>query len=317
MILLRIKKFKLNVKCKAWIICDRERKSHECTRQNRRHDDSRHIECSFFIVVKLADENADSWIFEIRNSEHNHVSIIVDVHSVLRRLAMTREIRNEIFRQMIVQITSHEILFSLRLSHAAILHSFDSTNSESANSESTNLNSANFDLMNFDINLMIRSRDIYNMKAQLRRDELDFMTSIQALMHQLTDDDWFFAFQKNRRNQINHFFFSKKSSQIILKVNYEILVMNCTYKTNKYKMSFFIISDQIALHKNFYVAFCFMTKEKQNDYVWILQQLKALYAKLKIPDSTVLLIDMKKDKQIENFWFNSTVLLISSTWKKD
>jgi hypothetical protein len=145
------------------------------------------------------------------------------------------------------------------------------------------------------------------MKAQLRRDELDFMTSIQALMHQLADDDWFFAFQKNRRNQINHLFFLKKSSQIILKVNYEVLVMNCIYKTNKYKMSFFIINDQIALHKNFYVVFCFMTKEKQKDYMWILQQLKALYAKLKISNSTVLLIDMKKDMQNWNFLiqFNS------------
>jgi hypothetical protein len=71
--------------------------------------------------------------------------------------------------------------------------------------------------------------------------------------------------------------------------------MNCIYKTNKYKMFLFIISDQIALHKNFYVVFCFVTKEKQNDYVWILQQLKRLYAKLKISDSTVLIIDMKKE----------------------
>ncbi len=72
---------------------------------------------------------------------------------------------------MIVQITFHEILFNLRLSHAAI---FDS---------------ANFDLINFDINLMIRSRDIYNIKAQLRRDNLNFMTSMQALMHQFVAED--------------------------------------------------------------------------------------------------------------------------------
>jgi hypothetical protein len=188
MILLRTKKFKLNVKCKAWIICDRERKSHECTKQNRRHDDNRHTKCFFFIVVKLADENADSWIYEMRNSKHNHPFIIVDAYSVLRRLTMTREIRNEIFKQMIVQITSHEILFSLRLSHAAKFHS-----SDSANSDSSNFDSANFDLMNFDLNFMIRSRDIYNMKAKLRRDELDFMTFIQAFIHQLADDDWFFA----------------------------------------------------------------------------------------------------------------------------
>ncbi len=278
----RIKKFKLDIKCKVWIICDRERKSHECTRQNRRHDDSRHIECLFSIIVKLVDENSDSWIFEVKNSQHNHAFIIVDAHSVLRRMTMTREIRNEIFTQMIVQITSREILFNLRLSHAALPHA--------ANEK------ANFDLINSDINLMIRSRDIYNIRAQLRRDDLRFMTSIQALMHQLSDEDWFFVFQKNRRNQITHLFFSKKSSQFMLKTNYEVLVMNCTYKINRYKMPLFIISDQTALHKNFYVAFCFMSKKKQNDYMWILQQLRSLYAKMEIPDSTVLLTDMKKSK---------------------
>jgi hypothetical protein len=220
-VLKRIKKSKLSVKCKVWIICDRERKSHECTNQNRRHDDSKHIECLFSIIVKLVDENTDFWIFEVKNSKHNHVFIIVDAHLVLKRMIMTREIKNEIFRQIIIQITSREILFNLRLSHAAIF--------DSANLDSANFDWANSDLANFDINLMIRSRDIYNIKAQLRRDDLDSMTSVQAFMHQLTDEDWFFAFQKDRRNQINHFFFAKKSSQIVLKINYEVLVMNCIY----------------------------------------------------------------------------------------
>ncbi len=60
-------------------------------------------------------------------------------------------------------------------------------------------------------------------------------------------------------------------------------------------MLLMIIFDQIALHKTFYVVFCFMTKEKQNDYVWIMKQLKFLYQQLKISqDSTVFVIDMKK-----------------------
>jgi hypothetical protein len=39
-----------------------------------------------------------------------------------------------------------------------------------------------------------------------------------------------------------------------------------------------------------------MSKKKQNDYMSILQQLRDLYAKLKISDSTVLFIDIKKNK---------------------
>ncbi len=100
----RSKKFKLRIKCKTWLICDRERKSHECTEQNRRHVDNRHIECSFFIVAKLNDENADSWIYEIKNEKHIHVSSIIDAHSALRRMTMTREMKIEIKRQLIVQI---------------------------------------------------------------------------------------------------------------------------------------------------------------------------------------------------------------------
>ncbi len=99
-VLKRTKKSKLQVTCKAWIICDRDRKSHERAEEHRRHDSSKHIECSFFIIAKLDDENVDSWIFEIRNEEHNHVSSMSDAHSVLKQMIMTREIKNEIKRQL-------------------------------------------------------------------------------------------------------------------------------------------------------------------------------------------------------------------------
>jgi hypothetical protein len=80
-------------------------------------------------------------------------------------------------------------------------------------------------------------------------------------------------------------------------------------------MFFFIVSDQIALHKIFYVAFCFMTKKKQNDYVWILEQLKRLYQQLQLSDSTVLLTNMKKDKRLIKFikinqWFKKILWMI-------
>jgi hypothetical protein len=32
---------------------------------------------------------------------------------------------------------------------------------------------------------MIKTRDVYNLKTQMRRDKLEFMTSVQALMHEL------------------------------------------------------------------------------------------------------------------------------------
>ncbi len=39
------------------------------------------------------------------------------------------------------------------------------------------------------INLLIKTRDVYNIKTQMRRDELESMTSMQTLMHQLNEND--------------------------------------------------------------------------------------------------------------------------------
>ncbi len=74
--------------------------------------------------------------------------------------------------------------------------------------------------------------------------------------------------QKNveDRNQITHFFFVKETSRTFLKSNYEVFIMNCIYKTNRYKIFLLIINDQISLHINFYVVFCFMMIETYSDY---------------------------------------------------
>jgi hypothetical protein len=66
---------------------------------------------------------------------------------------------------------------------------------------------------------------------------------VKTLIRQLNEDNWFYEVQKNEINQITHLFFVKKTSQEMLKINYEILVMNCIYKINKYRMSLLIISD--------------------------------------------------------------------------
>jgi hypothetical protein len=172
---------------------------------------------------------------------------------------------DDVARQLIVKTISFRILFTLRI-------------------DDLNANHSTF-----------KSRDIYNMKAQLRRDDLESLTFIQTLMRELNRNDWKFSFQKNNHNQISHFFFFKKFSHNILRFSFEVLVLDCIYKTNKYKMSLLIIFDQIALHRNFYVTFFFMIKEKIDDYFWALNQLKLLYRQLKFSYSIVFVTDMKKD----------------------
>jgi hypothetical protein len=60
------------------------------------------------------------------------------------------------------------------------------------------------------------------------------------------------------------------------------------------QMSFLMISEQIELSKNFYVRFFFMSKEITSNYYWVLNQLKTVYAQMKMPKLTIIVTDMKK-----------------------
>jgi membrane-associated HD superfamily phosphohydrolase len=82
----------------------------------------------------------------------------------------------------------------------------------------------------------------------------------------------------------------------------------------KYKMSLLIICDQIELHINFYVVFCFMIKKKMSDYRWALNQLKILYISLKILNLIFFVIDMKKRLMIARYLIFSNFNHLLCIW---
>lgn len=56
----------------------------------------------------------------------------------------------------------------------------------------------------------------------------------------------------------------------MLKKNWEMIIWNATYKTNKYKFPLFIIINFNALSDKFYVGFCFLAQKEEEDYFWTL-----------------------------------------------
>ena len=76
------------------------------------------------------------------------------------------------------------------------------------------------------------------------------------------------SLKTNWRWTIEVFFFTLNCMQKFLRENHEVLLMNCIYKINKYKMPLLIIIE---------VNFCFMKEERYNDYIWILKTLKFFY----------------------------------------
>lgn len=272
-VLHRTKKSKLKTRRKAWIICDRGRKATPRD-EERRHSSSRRVECSFSCIVIFVNDVA--WHLKVVKPKHNHEASLSEAHPAHRRIAMKKH-KEKIARQLTIQIKPINVLSSLRI--------------ETPTPNSIRWNEDE-DLEI--VNSMFINRDIYNLRAQLRCDALRSLTSIQTLIQEFDKSDWAYEMQINDENQIVNLFFSKCITQTLLKANPKILVMNCIYKINRFKMPLLIIEEQIALHTIFYIVFCFMNEKKTEFYIWAMNRLKALYTQLELSSSSTAIIDMKR-----------------------
>ena len=260
--------------------------------------------------------NDVAWHLEVVKPEHNHEASLSGAHPAHRRIALI-EHKEEISRQLTVQTKQANVLSSLRI-RAPTPNSVRWD--ENGNPEV--------------VNPMFISRDIYNFRAQLRRNALGSLTPIQSLIQEFDKSDWVYELQTNDENQVSltrtgqlklqtndenqsdrQSFFSKCSTQTLLKANPEFLVMDCTYKTNRFKMPLLIIGGQAALHTTFYVAFCFMHEKTNESYIWAMTRLKVLYSQLELPSPTTTVTDMDRGlmSAIELIFHLSVIYCVSGT----
>ena len=67
-----------------------------------------------------------------------------------------------------------------------------------------------------------------------------------------------------------------------------VLVMDCTYKTNKYRQPLFQIIGITSTDLTFAVGFSYMESEKTDNYRWTLEKLKVLFSKQDIFPQVIL-----------------------------
>lgn len=271
-VIARTKNNKKGEKRKAWIRCDRGGKHKGPYGQKRIHGSSRLSECPLKITAKKI-ENEHHWMLTVEDPFHNHTPTLPGSHPALRKLALTEEVVDVIKRQSKVDIAPAKIISGLRLN----------TDEE---------------------NPMLKRQDIYNAKTVIKRQILGAFTPVQALMQQLEREDWTYNYEKDGHDRITRLFFSKGSSEKTLKMNHEVLIMDCTYKTNRYKMPLLVITGQTALNTTFYVAFAFLGHENEEYYTWALIQLQLLYRKLGLLDPTAIITDCEPGllPAMRNLW---------------
>jgi len=224
----RSKKSKKGVDRIVYIRCDRGGKAslNSGGFGRRLHSGTRLMECPFSAVGKR-NEDGDWYLEVIRNGSHNHTPTLASAHPALRRLAMTEEVRESISSLTKAGVRPTQVLTHLRLG---------------ANQE----------------NPFFTRHDVYNVKDQQRRQALGVLSPVQALLQNLERDSWFWQYEKDELDRITKLFFSRSSCRDMLTRNSEVLIMDCTYKTNCYKMPLLVITGVTALNTSFFVGFCFI-----------------------------------------------------------
>ena len=120
-------------------------------------------------------------------------------------------------------------------------------------------------------------KDICNRIAEVRRDSRQGESPIHALANQLEREGFWSRLQYGPDRHVTAVLFANPDSLIYLRAYPEILLLDCTYKTNKYGMPLLDMIGVDATGRSFCIAFAFLSGETEEDYAWALERLKTLY----------------------------------------
>lgn len=120
-------------------------------------------------------------------------------------------------------------------------------------------------------------QDIYNCIAQNKRDHQKGQSTIQALANELEAEGFWSRIRFDDDGRVTAVLFAHPESMAYLKSYPDILILDCTYKTNKYKMPLLDIVGVDACQRSFCIAFAFLSGEEEKDYIWALDRLRSMY----------------------------------------
>jgi MULE transposase domain len=126
---------------------------------------------------------------------------------------------------------------------------------------------------------LLLAKDVINVRQQQRHINLGGKTPIESLIAVLHESNWTFDYRTDTLGWISHLFFTHPQCIQLLNQFPDVLLLDCTYKTNKFKMPLLNIVGTSCLGKSFYVAFVFLAKEEEEDYLWALEQLRDIFEK--------------------------------------
>ncbi|XP_038680894.1 uncharacterized protein LOC119981822 [Tripterygium wilfordii] len=132
-------------------------------------------------------------------------------------------------------------------------------------------------------------RTIYNARSLLKIKELCGRTHMQQLFKRLTELGYVTKHRSDpTTNEVQDLFWAYSPSINLAKAFPYVYMLDCTYKTNKYRLQLLEIVGVTSTDKTFALAFCYMHSEKEENYEWALNCLKELFDEEELPGVFVM-----------------------------
>jgi len=134
-------------------------------------------------------------------------------------------------------------------------------------------------------------QDIYNCIAKSKRALCEGQSTIQALANELDSQGFWSRIQLDQARRVTAVLFAHPESLAYLQAYPELLILDCTYKTNKYKMPLLDMIGVDACQRSFCIAFAFLSGEAEEDFIWALDRLRSMYDMCGASHPSVVLTD--------------------------
>lgn len=134
-------------------------------------------------------------------------------------------------------------------------------------------------------------KDIQNSVAATRRELCEGQSAIHALINQLDNEGFWNRLRFDDKGRIISVLFAHPQSLEYLQAYPDVLLLDCTYNTNKYNMPLLDIIGVDACNRSFCIAFALLSGEAEEDYLWALDRLKSIYEAAHASLPAVILTD--------------------------
>src|SRR6202011_6032049 len=123
-------------------------------------------------------------------------------------------------------------------------------------------------------------------------EELDGKTPVEWLLAKLKEQNYSPKEYVNpKTNRLKRLFFAHLDAVVIYKQHPNIVLMDCTYKTNRFRMPLLNICAVTGNKKTIQIALCFLSGKKVESYKWAIEAFRELISKNSISEPTTLVTD--------------------------